>query len=84
MEPDIYNVTLNEGYSCYITINRTQNGSYGTVAINTDNPYLLVFDTEVDTYTSGEALGLFEVPTYFGWEERELFLANIGLVPTEF
>ena len=52
MEPALYNVTLIEGYSCYITINRTQDGSYGTVAVQSDDPYLLVFDEYIDEYNS--------------------------------
>lgn len=84
MAPEIFNVTLVEGNSCYITINRTQEGSYGTVSIKTDDPYLLVFDDEVAIYESKELLGLKEVNNYEGWEPRTIFLANIGLVPSEF
>ena len=84
MAPQIYNVTLIEGNSCYITINRTQDGSYGTVAIKSDDPYLLVFDEDVAEYTSKEPLGLIEVSSYEGWQPRTIFLANIGLVPSEF
>ena len=52
MEPVIYNVTLVEGNSCYITINRTIDGSYGTVSVKTEDPYLLIFDEDVLEYTS--------------------------------
>jgi len=84
MEPAVYNVTLVEGNSCYITINRTQDGSYGSLSIKSDDPYLLVFDEDVLEYTSKEQLGLIEVNSYEGWQPRTVFLANIGLVPSEF
>ena len=84
MEPEVVNVTLTEGTSCSITINRTSDGSYGTMAIKTEDPYLLIYDDEVFEYESKEPLGLIEVNGYDGWEPRTVFLANIGLVPSEF
>ena len=84
MEPELFNVTLTEGTSCSITINRTSDGSYGTMAIKTEDPYLLVYDEDIFEYVSKEPLGLIEVDSYDGWEPRTVFLANIGLVPSEF
>jgi hypothetical protein len=37
MEPDVRDVTLDAGAGCYITINRTNDGSFGTVQVQTDN-----------------------------------------------
>ena len=83
-QPVIRNVTLDEGKTCSITINRTQDGSYGTMSFNTNDPYLLIFDDLIFEYQSKEPLGLLEVSSYDGWEPRTVFLANIGLVPSEF
>jgi len=41
-------------------VNRTSDGSYGTVSLEYDNRYLYVFDEMVDTYESGMPLGLIE------------------------
>ena len=84
MEPEIVPVTLAEGNSCYISIDRTQGGSYGTMAIRTLDPYLLIFDDEVFEYQSETHLGLVEVDSWEGWKPRTVFVANIGLVPSEF
>ena len=37
METDVRDVTLDAGAGCYITINRTNDGSFGTVQVQTDN-----------------------------------------------
>jgi hypothetical protein len=50
MEPIVNQVTLNEGSGCWMTINRTIDGSYGTMAINSNDDYLLVFDDFVSEY----------------------------------
>ena len=65
-------------------IERTFDGSYGTAAINYDNPYLYVFDDYVLEYQTGDTLGLIEEPTYIGWSPRVFFVANSGLMPTQF
>ena len=83
-EPDTFQVTLNEGNGCYVEINRTQGGSYGTLTIESNDPYLLVFDDYILEYETNTALGLVEVDSYIGWEPRQVFIANIGLVPSEF
>ena len=41
------------GYGCYIKIDRTEDGSYGTVAIQYDDPSILVFDQYNRQYVSG-------------------------------
>ena len=84
MEPIVQQVTLNEGSGCWMTINRTTDGSYGTMAINSNDDYLLVFDDYVSEYQSKEPLGLVEKSNSFGWEPRTVFLANMGLVPSQF
>ena len=35
-------------------------------------------------YEAGEGLGLVEEPTYIGWGPRTFFVANSGLMPTQF
>ena len=49
------------------------------MAINSNDPYLLVFDDYLEQYVNKEPLGLIEVDNYFGWEPRTIMLANIGL-----
>lgn len=78
MEPDVRDVTLDAGASCYITINRTSDGSFGTVQIQTDNWDLLVFDDEFFEFYETTVLGLVEVANNLGWEPRTIFLANSG------
>ena len=77
-------MTLQAGSSCWVSINRTMDGSYGTVAINSTDPYLLVFDDANAQYESGSLIGLIEEDTYFGWAPRQVFIANIGLVNSDF
>ena len=75
---------LGAGEGCWMQINRTASGSYGTVAIEYDSPYLYVFDDYIPTYESGEPLGLIEEQTAVGWGPRVFFVANGGLMPTRF
>ena len=65
-------------------IDRTFDGSYGTATLKYDNPYLMVFDEFDLEYESGNSLGLIEESTYMGWKRREFFVANSGLMPTQF
>ena len=65
-------------------IDREFDGSYGIATIDYDNPYLLVFDEYDLNYEAGEGLGLVEEPTYVGWGPRRFFVANSGLMPTQF
>jgi len=65
-------------------INRTADGSFGTVYVEYENPYLLVFVEDHWVYSSGDLLGLTEEPTARGWAPRSFFVANAGLLPTEF
>ena len=65
-------------------IDREADGSYGIATIDYDNPYLLVFDEYDLDYVAGEGLGLVEEPTYIGWGPRTFFVANSGLMPTQF
>ena len=76
--------TLQEGVACWMQIDRTPDGSYGQATIDYDNPYLLVFDEYNLEYESGDGLGLVEEPTYVGWGPRTFFVANSGLMPTQF
>jgi len=78
MEPDVRDVTLDAGASCYITIDRTYDGSFGTVQVQTDNQDLLVFDDEFFEFSETTVLGLVEVANNLGWEPRTIFLANSG------
>ena len=75
---------LAEGQGCWMHINRTVDGSFGTVALEYDNKYLYLFDDLADTYESGKPLGLIEEQTALGWGPREFFVANGGLMPTRF
>lgn len=77
-------MTLQAGASCWVTINRTMDGSYGTLAINSTDPYLLVFDDSDTQYVSGDLIGLIEEDSYFGWAPKSVFVANIGLVNSDF
>jgi len=43
-EPTSAKVTLGNGEACFMSINRTVDGSYGTVSFNYTDPYVLVFD----------------------------------------
>ena len=83
-EPESRAFTLNEGVGCWMQIDRVADGSYGVVTIDYDNPYLLVFDEYDLDYVAGEGLGLVEEPTYIGWGPRTFFVANSGLMPTQF
>ena len=40
------------GYGCVVKIDKYENGTIGTVAVNYDNPNILVFDNIVKPYTS--------------------------------
>ena len=84
IEPIVEANVLNAGEGCWMQINRTPDGSYGTVAIEYDNRYLYIFDEFVPTYESGIELGLHEEATALGWTPREFFVANGGLMPTTF
>lgn len=53
MEPVTVAMTLQAGSSCWVSINRTMDGSFGTVAIESSDPYLLVFDDTSAQYESG-------------------------------
>ena len=83
-EPEVRAFTLNEGVGCWMQIDREFDGSYGIATIDYDNPYLLVFDEYDLEYEAGEGLGLVEEPTYIGWGPRTFFVANSGLMPTQF
>ena len=50
-----------------MSIARTTDGSYGTVTIQYDNPYLYVFDEYQWDVASGDRLGLIEEATQVGW-----------------
>ena len=76
--------SLNEGVGCWMQIDREQDGSYGVAAIDYDNPYLLVFDDFDLNYEPREPLGLVEESTWMGWGPRTFFVANSGLMPTQF
>ena len=65
-------------------IDRELDGSYGVAAIDYDNPYLLVFDDFDLNYEPREPLGLVEESTWIGWGPRTFFVANSGLMPTQF
>ena len=65
-------------------IDRDFDGSYGTAAVNYDNEYLLVFDEINLSYESGVTLGLIEESTSLGWSPRYFFVANSGLMPSQF
>ena len=84
MEPVIVDGTLGKGNSCYMTINRTMDGSYGTMSINSQDPYLLVFDEFEPEYQNQDRLGLIEEDSYMGWKPRTVMLANIGTKTTNF
>ena len=78
-------VTLSSSQSCYIRINRTDDGSYGTMTFTTEGlDQLLLFDDDVLQYQSETRLGLIEVSNNQGWEERKVFLANIGTEDIDF
>ena len=83
-EPILVDNVLNAGEGCWMQINRTADGSYGTVAIEYDNQYLYIFDETIPTYESGLELGLIEEATSLGWLPRQFFVANGGLMPTSF
>ena len=52
---------LDAGQGCFMQIDRTADGSYGTVAIEYgDNRYVYVFDDYIEEYATGEKLGLIE------------------------
>lgn len=65
-------------------IDREFDGSYGVASIEYDNPYLLVFDDYDLDYQPGDGLGLVEESTSVGWGPRTFFVANSGLMPTQF
>ena len=83
-EPIVAENVLNAGEGCWMQIERTADGSYGTVAIEYDNQYLYIFDEFIPTYESGIELGLLEENTALGWAPREFFVANGGLMPASF
>ena len=59
-EPIVESNELVQGEGCWMEINRSADGSYGTVTIEYDNRYLYVFDELIPTYESGIELGLIE------------------------
>ena len=75
---------LNQGEACVMSIDRTTDGSYGTVRLQYDNPYIMVFDEYDYIFSNGDYLGLLEVPTNEGWVPRTFMVANAGLMPTQF
>ena len=54
---------LMQGEACIMSIDRTIDGSYGTVTIQYDNPYLMVFDDINTEFVSNDRLGLVEEST---------------------
>ena len=68
----------------WMKIDREFDGSYGVASIEYDNPYLLVFDDYDLDYQPGDGLGLVEESTSVGWGPRTFFVANSGLMPTQF
>ena len=77
-------IELFEGEACWMQINRTEDGSYGTMSIVKDNRHLFVFDEYEFSYESGSLLGLVEETSERGWAPRKVFVANGGLVPMRF
>lgn len=77
-----YGYGLPAGQGCYIQIDRDRNGSYGTVAINFDDPSIIVFDSKVKNYQAGQVLGL--PITDYGWGPRKVFVVNKGDQPAGF
>jgi hypothetical protein len=66
-----------------MNINRTVDGSYGTVSFNYTDPYVLVFDPMQPSYSPGDQLGLVEVDSSDGWLDRTILVANTGPAPVE-
>ena len=75
---------LNEGEACFMTIDRTTGGSYGTMRIQYDNPYIMVFDEYVWDFASDDYVGLIETSDQQGWLPRTILVVNAGLIPTLF
>ena len=65
-------------------IDRTRDGSYGTVTLEYNNRALYVFDDYELSYESGMKLGLIEENSVTGWTPRKFFVANGSLMPTLF
>ena len=77
-------MTLQAGEACMISIDRTTDGSYGTVTIQYDNPYLMVFDDTKIDFATDDRVGLIEEPTQSGWAPRTFLVANAAPFPTQF
>ena len=60
-------VELLEGEACWVQINRTIDGSYGTLTIQHHNRFLFVFDEIETSYAPGLELGLLEIEDAKGW-----------------
>ena len=67
-----------------MSIDRTTAGSYGTVTIQYDNPYLMVFDEIKYDFVSNDYVGLIEEASQEGWRPRTFLVANAGLMPAQF
>ena len=80
----VESMRLMQGEACIMTIDRTIDGSYGTVTIQFDNPYLMVFDDINQDFVSNDKLGLIEVPTQDGWNPRTFLVANAAVTPVQF
>ena len=73
---------LNQGEACVMSIDRTTDGSFGSVRIQYDNPYIMVFDEYDWIFLSNDYLGLLEESSVLGWAPRTFLVANAGLMPT--
>ena len=66
-EPVMQTIELLEGEACWTKINRTIDGSYGTLSIFHENRHLFVFDELERQYRVGDELGLLEIEDAAGW-----------------
>ena len=80
----VESMRLMQGEACIMTIDRTISGSYGTVTIQYDNPYLMVFDEINTDFVSNDKLGLIEEASQDGWAPRTFLVANAGVTPVQF
>lgn len=72
-----YGYILNPGFGCYITIDRTDMGSIGSMQVTYDDPTsILVFDKDNRNYMSGSTLNM--PVTDYGWAPRKVFVVNKG------
>eukprot|EP00352_Strombidinopsis_acuminata_P004234 CAMPEP_0176380780 /NCGR_PEP_ID=MMETSP0126-20121128/31377_1 /TAXON_ID=141414 ORGANISM="Strombidinopsis acuminatum, Strain SPMC142" /NCGR_SAMPLE_ID=MMETSP0126 /ASSEMBLY_ACC=CAM_ASM_000229 /LENGTH=56 /DNA_ID=CAMNT_0017744253 /DNA_START=295 /DNA_END=465 /DNA_ORIENTATION=- len=56
-------MNIPEGEGCYVSINRTYDGSYGTVSFNYETDFIYVFDDINQDYLTGDELGMIPVDT---------------------